>query len=114
MSITSAPGAVTREDFRLAVRRNIRTLLGMCDVEQQDLAPLIGLSKSQLSDRLTSSAAWRDEELVNVARAFGVTYAVVVALTPEAFHQAMADLEASPRIHALQTRGQLNLFQLAA
>ena len=114
MAITEPLTAVSREDFRLAVRRNIRALLGMCNVEQKDLAPAIHLSESQLSDRLTSSAAWRDEELLNVARAFTVTHDVVTALTPDDFHRALAALPASPVFHGPSSSVQLDLFRLAA
>ena len=80
----------------------------MTELEQQDLAPLIGMSTSQLSDRLTCSAAWRDEELLNVAGVFGTSYVAVVALTPDEFQEAIA--QARPRIHDLAGSVQLDLF----
>lgn len=112
MSTTSAPITISRDEFRHAVRRNIRSLLAMTDAEQQDLAPLVGLNKSQLSDRLTCSTAWKDEELLNVAHAFHVPHRAVIALTVEEFQEALA--EASPRIHALPGSVQQSLFLYAA
>lgn len=114
MSTTTTPTAVKRDQFRSAVRRNVRTLLEMCGVEQQDLAPAIGLSKSQMSDRLTCSTAWKDEELLNVAHAFGVSYEVVVALTADDFHSALSALDSPPVFHASSDSVQLDLFQFAA
>ena len=112
MSTTETLIPIPRDRFRSAVRRNIRSLLAMTELDQQDLAPMIGLSKSQLSDRLTCSAAWRDEELLNVAHAFGTSHRAVVALTLDEFQQAIA--ESPPRIHVLSESAQQSLFDLAA
>lgn len=112
MSTTAPTITISRDEFRQAVRRNIRSLLAMTDAEQQDLAPLVGLNKSQLSDRLTCSTAWKDEELLNVARAFHVPHRAVVALTVEEFQEAL--VQASPRIHALVNQAQGTLFACAA
>lgn len=114
ITTTTPQAPISRDEFRSAIRRNVRTLLGMCDIEQQDLATAVRLSKSQLSDRLTCSAAWKDEELLNVARAFGVSYGAIVAQTPEEFRQALTALEDSPRIHDPLGSVQLDLFASAA
>jgi len=98
MSTTTAPMPIDRGQFRSAVRRNIRSLLAMTERDQKDLAPLVGMNESKLSDRMRG-AAWRDEELLNVARAFGTSYRAVVALTPEEFREAIA--EAPPEFHVL-------------
>jgi len=74
MSTITPITTISRDQFRQAVRRNIRSLLAMTELDQQDLAPMIGLSRSQLSDRLTCQSAWKDEELLNVASAFGTSY----------------------------------------
>jgi cyanate lyase len=103
---------ISRDQFRHAVRRNIRSLLAMTELDQQDLAPMIGLSKSQLSDRLTCQTAWKDEELLNVAAAFGTSHRAVVALDVDEFRQAIND--APPQIHVLQGSVQQSLFDLAA
>lgn len=112
MPATTAPNTISRDSFRQAVRRNIRSLLAMTELDQQELAPIIGLSKSQLSDRLTCQTAWKDEELLNVAHAFGTSHRAVVAMTPEEFREAI--IESPPLIHALTRSVQLDLFRLAA
>ena len=112
MTTTETITPISRDEFRQAVRRNIRSLLAMTDIEQQDLAPRVPMSPSQLSDRLTCSTAWRDEELLNVAKAFGTSYRAVVALTMEEFRQAIN--EAPPVIHGPTGSVQLDLFGLAA
>jgi hypothetical protein len=112
MSTITPPITIGRDQFRQAVRRNIRSLLAMTELDQQDLAPLVGLNKSQLSDRITCQAAWKDEELLNVAFAFGTSYRAVTALTPEDFRQAI--VEAPPGIHDPFASNQGVLFRLAA
>lgn len=112
MSTITAPTTISRDQFRQAVRRNIRSLLAMTELDQQDLAPLVGLNKSQLSDRLTCQTAWKDEELLNVAIAFGTSYRAVTAMTPDDFRQAI--VETPPGIHGLLQPGQGVLFLLAA
>jgi hypothetical protein len=110
MSITEAPTPIDRNEFRQAVRRNIRSLLALTEADQKQLAPRIGMNESQLSTRM-SKAAWRDEELVNVARAFGTSYRAVVALTVDEFREAIN--EAPPVFHALAGSVQLGLFDSA-
>lgn len=112
MSTTTPTNTISRDDFRHAVRRNIRSLLAMTDTDQQRLAPFIGLSKSQLSDRLTCQTAWKDEELLNVAHAFGTSLSAVIAMTSEGFSEAVS--ETPPRIHDAQRYVQWSLFGLAA
>ena len=110
MSTTATTSTISRDDFRQAVRRNIRSLLAMTDTDQQYLAPLIGLSKSQLSDRLTCQTAWKDEELLNVAHAFGTSLRAVIAMTSEDFSEAVS--EHPPRIHVRGGSVQLTLESL--
>jgi predicted Mrr-cat superfamily restriction endonuclease len=112
MSTITPPITISRDDFRQAVRRNIRSLLAMTNVEQQDLAPVVGLNKSQLSDRLTCQTAWKDEELLNVAQAFHVPHSAVVAITVEEFQESLAGT--SPVFHDLSQPDQGVLFLLAA
>ncbi len=100
MTTTDTIIPIGRDQFRQAVRRNIRSLLAMTETEQQDLAPAIGLSVSQLSERMTCSAAWRDGELLNVAHAFHTIHEAVVAIDADRFRQAITDAPPStPRIH---------------
>ena len=112
MSTTDALIPISKDQFRHAVRRNVRSLLALTELEQQDLAPLVGLSKSQLSDRLTCSTAWKDEELLNVAHAFGTSHRAVTAMTPDEFREALN--ESPPRIHGPQGSVQLAFLGLAA
>lgn len=84
---------VTDDQFAAAVRRNIKSLLAMHSMDQQDLAPLIGLKPYQLSTRMavgSNHAAWRDAELVNIARVLEVDVDVIVALTDLEFREALS------------------------
>lgn len=112
MTTTDPVITISRDEFRNAVRRNIRSLLAMTEADQQQLAAVIDLSASKLSERLTGRAGWQGEELVSVARAFNVGTDAVVAMTVEEFHQALDGV--TPVIHGLTDSVQLNLLDFAA
>lgn len=86
-------GTVSNDQFRAAVRRNIKALLAMHGMEQRDLAPYLGLSESQLSTRMSNgknATSWRDAELINAAAVLGVTFETVMAQGEQDFREALA------------------------
>lgn len=60
-----------------ALNQEIKSLMGRYDVSQTALAEHLGLTQPGVSARLRGTVAWKADELLTVAAAFGVHVAVL-------------------------------------
>ena len=50
----------------------LRCRLTMMELRQEDLADLIGMSRSEVSNRMAGRSAWRMQDVYQVCRALGI------------------------------------------